>query len=123
MFSRKSKSKRKCETLALENAQLKKALRDTLWMAAEYAKQFPLYGPYQVNRAIDTAATSGIDRLPEYVDDEKLGSWNPSIGYFDGGGLSRSSYPRLNGSDLYDLIQSIGLIQPMKLGRFERSRH
>lgn len=71
------------QLLRIQNKQLKKALKETLWMAAEYAKTSKIFAPYIVNGAIDVALASGVQMKPCYVKDVILGDWNPEIGYFD----------------------------------------
>jgi hypothetical protein len=70
------------ELLRMENRNLKKALKDTLWMSAEYAEKSGIFAPYIVNRAIDTAKRFNIQIKPYYARDALLGSWDPKIGYF-----------------------------------------
>lgn len=72
------------EMLRIQNAHLKKALQDTLWMALEYSKNSErLFSPYQLNRAIDVAVRSRIPlRNICYVNDKLLGRWDPRQGRF-----------------------------------------
>lgn len=61
-----------------ENAELKKVLTDTLWMAAQYANN-KVFSPLIVNKAIDTCTRLNVqlNSLP-HVTDPILGEWNPN---------------------------------------------
>ena len=71
------------DSLRIENRQLKNALKDVLWMAAEFASKEKVFAPYIVNQAIDVARRYRIPLNQGYVRDRYLGHWNPRLGYFD----------------------------------------
>lgn len=83
------------ELLRAENKQLKKALKTTLWMATEYAKDAKFFAPYLVNRALDMALDAGVHFPPStrYVNDPLLGVWNPAVGYFEWPKLPQAQPP------------------------------
>jgi hypothetical protein len=82
-----AKPNQQLETIAAlkkENAALKKALKNTLWMAAEYAKVQSAFSAYTVNKAMEVAEASGVNHGAKYVSDEYLGRWIPNFSYFEG---------------------------------------
>ena len=77
----KAKSKR---DLHIENHELRKIVKNTIWMARRYADDRSTYAPGIVNEAIDYALSIGIEVNPDetldrriYARDGMFGDWSP----------------------------------------------
>ncbi len=77
-----SDDKTEMERLIVENRRLKKIVKNTLWMAKNYAEVDKLFLPYTVNNAIDSAKSCGLKLEFGYAKDKFLGRWNSRRGKF-----------------------------------------
>ena len=74
------------EKLRTENANLRSALQETLWMARRYADGRMTFAPTDVNKVIDYCQSINLSIEPDsdigvYARDGHLGNWEKDKGF------------------------------------------